>query len=148
MSYGTPKNLDDVEAYYTHIRRGNPPAPEQLKELKDRYEAIVGGVFPLRENTDRQVEEFQAELNRQQPDDADLLGDQRLEVGVDDVQLGDPTLALALDNVAAEALDTLFVTFNDLIVNGNIVTGFKSREFSFGGQLLVNKCYSVHDDRF
>lgn len=63
MSYGTPENLEGVEAYYTHIRRGNPPTAEQLKELKDRYEAIVGGVFPLRENTDRQVEALQTTLN-------------------------------------------------------------------------------------
>lgn len=63
MSYGTPESLEGVEAYYTHIRRGNAPSPEQLKELKDRYEAIVGGVFPLRENTDRQVEALQNTLN-------------------------------------------------------------------------------------
>lgn len=63
MSYGTPKSLEDIEAYYTHIRRGNQPSAEQLKELTDRYEAIVGGVFPLRENTDRQVEALQAKLN-------------------------------------------------------------------------------------
>lgn len=47
MSYGTPENMESVEAYYTHIRRGRPPEPEQLKELTDRYEAIVGGVFPF-----------------------------------------------------------------------------------------------------
>lgn len=63
MSYGTPASLEDVEAYYTHIRRGNAPSPEQLKELKDRYEAIVGGVFPLRENTDNQVAGMQNALN-------------------------------------------------------------------------------------
>lgn len=68
MSYGTPASLDDVEAYYTHIRRGNPPAPEQLKELKDRYEAIVGGVFPLRENTDNQVSGMQNVLNEHTKD--------------------------------------------------------------------------------
>lgn len=68
MSYGTPASLDDVEAYYTHIRRGNPPAPEQLKELKDRYEAIVGGVFPLRENTDNQVQGMQDMLNEHTKD--------------------------------------------------------------------------------
>ncbi|AIQ46404.1 ferrochelatase [Paenibacillus sp. FSL R7-0273] len=64
MSYGTPESLDQVEAYYTHIRRGHAPSAEQLKELKDRYEAIVGGVFPLRENTDRQVEALQEALNK------------------------------------------------------------------------------------
>lgn len=63
MSYGTPENLESVEAYYTHIRRGNPPTEEQLKELVDRYEAIVGGVFPLRENTNRQVSELQKLFN-------------------------------------------------------------------------------------
>lgn len=64
MSYGTPESLDGVEAYYTHIRRGHAPTAEQLKELKDRYEAIVGGVFPLRENTNRQVEALQDALNK------------------------------------------------------------------------------------
>ncbi|UHA72577.1 ferrochelatase [Paenibacillus sp. 481] len=63
MSYGTPRSMDEIEPYYTHIRRGSPPAPEQLQELRDRYEAIVGGVFPLREHTDRQVEGLQAALN-------------------------------------------------------------------------------------
>ncbi|XMB29076.1 ferrochelatase [Paenibacillus sp. BR2-3] len=70
MSYGTPESLEGIEAYYTHIRRGNPPSAEQLKELKDRYEAIVGGVFPLRENTDRQVEALEAALNRDNADPA------------------------------------------------------------------------------
>lgn len=65
MSYGTPASLDQVEAYYTHIRRGNAPSPAQLQELKSRYEAIVGGVFPLRENTDRQVHSLQETLNRE-----------------------------------------------------------------------------------
>lgn len=64
MSYGTPESLEQVEAYYTHIRRGHPPTPEQLRDLVDRYEAIVGGVFPLRENTNKQVEALQAEFDR------------------------------------------------------------------------------------
>jgi len=67
MSYGTPQSLDDIEAYYTHIRRGHPPTPELLKELKDRYEAIVGGVFPLRENTNGQVAGLQDKLEQLAP---------------------------------------------------------------------------------
>jgi protoporphyrin/coproporphyrin ferrochelatase len=63
MSYGTPQSLDQVEAYYTHIRRGHPPTAEQLQELVGRYEAIVGGVFPLRANTDKQVAALQDTLN-------------------------------------------------------------------------------------
>lgn len=64
MSYGTPESMDRIEDYYTHIRRGNKPSPEQLQELTDRYEAIVGGVFPLRDNTDKQVAALEETLNR------------------------------------------------------------------------------------
>jgi ferrochelatase len=64
MSYGTPESMDRIEAYYTHIRRGIPPSAEQLKELTERYEAI-GGSFPLRENTNRQVEALEHTLNRE-----------------------------------------------------------------------------------
>ncbi len=67
MSYGTPESMEDIEAYYTHIRRGHAPTPEQLAELKQRYEAIVGGVFPLRENTNRQVAGLQEVLDRMKP---------------------------------------------------------------------------------
>jgi ferrochelatase len=63
MSYGTPESIEGIEAYYTHIRRGHAPSPEQLEELADRYKAIVGGVFPLRENTNHQVEGLQEALN-------------------------------------------------------------------------------------
>lgn len=67
MSYGTPESMDQIEAYYTHIRRGRPPSPEQLHDLTERYRAI-GGTFPLRENTNRQVAALEAELNREQSD--------------------------------------------------------------------------------
>ncbi|MFC4778628.1 ferrochelatase [Paenibacillus sp. GCM10023252] len=67
MSYGTPQSLDDIEAYYTHIRRGNAPTPEMLADLKGRYEAIVGGVFPLRANTDGQVASLQDKLEQLAP---------------------------------------------------------------------------------
>ena len=66
MSYRTPENMDQVEAYYTHIRRGRPPSPEQLQDLMNRYEAI-GGFFPLRQNTNQQVEALQAFLDEDTP---------------------------------------------------------------------------------
>jgi ferrochelatase len=62
-SYGTPESLEGVEAYYTHIRRGNPPSAEQLEDLTNRYRSIVGGVFPLRENTNHQVAALQHALD-------------------------------------------------------------------------------------
>lgn len=64
MSYGTPESMDQIEAYYTHIRGGRPPSEEQLNELTKRYKAIVGGVFPLRENTNKQVAALEQALNQ------------------------------------------------------------------------------------
>jgi len=64
MSYGTPQSLDQIEAYYTHIRHGHPPTPEQLANLTQRYEAIVGGFFPLRDNTNKQVHALETALNK------------------------------------------------------------------------------------
>jgi protoporphyrin/coproporphyrin ferrochelatase len=55
MAYGTPASPDDVEAYYSHIRRGRPPTPEQLADLRRRYDAI-GGLSPLTERTRAQVD--------------------------------------------------------------------------------------------
>jgi ferrochelatase len=62
MAYGTPSAPDEVEAYYTHIRRGRPPAPEQLADLVRRYEAI-GGVSPLAARTADQVTGIAAALD-------------------------------------------------------------------------------------
>ena len=53
MAYGTPRGLDDVERYYTDIRRGRPPPRELVEELRQRYEAI-GGRSPLYEITEAQ----------------------------------------------------------------------------------------------
>ncbi|MCU0269377.1 MAG: ferrochelatase [Acidimicrobiales bacterium] len=53
MAYGTPRTPGDVEAYYTHIRRGRPPTPELLADLQGRYDAI-GGVSPLAQRTEAQ----------------------------------------------------------------------------------------------
>ncbi|MER3473850.1 MAG: ferrochelatase [Armatimonadota bacterium] len=61
MAYGTPRTLEEVEPYYTHIRRGRPPSPEQLQDLMRRYEAI-GGVSPLNAITARQVRAIEASL--------------------------------------------------------------------------------------
>src|SRR5438067_5515304 len=61
MAYGTPSSPDDLERYYTHIRRGRPPSPEQLADLRRRYDAI-GGLSPLLERTRAQVVCIQAEL--------------------------------------------------------------------------------------
>lgn len=54
MAYGGPSSLDQVEAYYTHIRGGRKPSDDQLEDLIGRYRAI-GGSSPLLEITRRQA---------------------------------------------------------------------------------------------
>ncbi|MDQ3679579.1 MAG: ferrochelatase [Actinomycetota bacterium] len=54
MAYGSPASADDVEAYYTHVRRGSPPSSELLADLERRY-AAIGGTSPLAERTRAQV---------------------------------------------------------------------------------------------
>jgi ferrochelatase len=61
MAYGSPDRLDQVEAYYTDIRRGNPPPPHLLEELLGRYRAIGGG-SPLSRIVEEQRAAVEAEL--------------------------------------------------------------------------------------
>lgn len=62
MAYGSPASADDIESYYTHIRRGRPPTEQQLANLVHRYEAI-GGTSALAERTAEQVRAIRAALS-------------------------------------------------------------------------------------
>ena len=62
MAYGTPYKEDDVERYYTHIRRGRKPTLEMLEDLRNRYEAI-GGISPLAKITLEQAKKLEEHLN-------------------------------------------------------------------------------------
>jgi protoporphyrin/coproporphyrin ferrochelatase len=61
MAYGTPNSLDEIEPYYTDIRGGRKPSPENLRVLVSRYERI-GGKTPLLEITNAQACALQAQL--------------------------------------------------------------------------------------
>lgn len=61
MDYGTARDKDDVEKFYTHVRRGSPPPEHLLQELKDRYDEI-GGSSPLLERTAEQVDALREAL--------------------------------------------------------------------------------------
>lgn len=66
MAYGTPGSPDDIEAYYTHIRRGRPPTEEQLANLRARYEAL-GGISTLAARTAAQIAVLDAALEARAP---------------------------------------------------------------------------------
>jgi ferrochelatase len=61
MAYGSPLNLDDVERYYTDIRRGRKPSDKEIEELKERYKKI-GGISPLYNITFNLARKLQNEL--------------------------------------------------------------------------------------
>jgi ferrochelatase len=61
LAYGTPRNLEEVEPYYTHIRGGRPPSPQALEDLRRRY-ASVGGRTRLTEITEETARALQQEL--------------------------------------------------------------------------------------
>lgn len=65
MAYGTPYKEEDIERYYTHIRRGRKPSEEHLDDLRRRYKAI-GGLSPLAKMTQKQAEALTARLNEVQ----------------------------------------------------------------------------------
>lgn len=72
MAYGSPAAPEDIEAYYTDIRRGRPPTPEQLADLVRRYEAI-GGLSPLAARTEAQRVGLQRALDAVAPERFDVV---------------------------------------------------------------------------
>ncbi len=66
MAYGTPGSFEEVESFYTDVRRGRPPSPEQLADLQRRYSA-VGGTSQLSAKTAEQVAGIGAALEACSP---------------------------------------------------------------------------------
>ena len=62
MAYGTPRNTSEILPYYTDIRRGRAPTPEQLLDLTARYNAI-GGISPLLARTQSQRDALARQLD-------------------------------------------------------------------------------------
>ena len=72
MAYGTPRTPAEIEPYYTDIRRGRAPTPEQLADLVARYDAI-GGISPLAARTEAQRDALQIALNAVAPDTYEVV---------------------------------------------------------------------------
>lgn len=88
MAYGTPYKEEDIERYYTHIRRGRKPSDEALEELTERYRAI-GGISPLAKITEEQAKKLEEHLNSVQ-DEIEFksyLGLKHIEPFVEDAVL-------------------------------------------------------------
>ena len=66
MAYGTPRTPQEIEPYYTHIRRGRAPEAQQLADLIERYDAI-GGISPLASLTEAQRAALEHALEERMP---------------------------------------------------------------------------------
>lgn len=133
MAYGTPYKEDDIERYYTHIRRGRPPAPEMLEDLKQRYEAI-GGISPLAKITVEQAEKLEQHLNGIQ-DDVEFkmyLGLKHIEPFIEDAvkQMNEDGIEEAVSIVLAPH----FSTFSVKSYNGRA----KEEAAKLGGPEIVS----------
>lgn len=97
MAYGTPRHRDEIEPYYTDIRRGRPPTPEALADLVARYEAI-GGLSPLAALTERQQQQLQHQLDVLDP------GGFRVELGL---KHADPKIEASVEKLAQEGVSKI-----------------------------------------
>jgi ferrochelatase len=111
MAYGTPGGPDEVEAFYTDVRRGRPPTPEQLADLRRRYDAI-GGVSPLAARTRAQVAAIQAALDDLRPGGyRAVLGNKHSSPRIEDAvgELADDGMTRAVGLVLAPHYSVLSV---------------------------------------
>ncbi|MFZ4720629.1 MAG: ferrochelatase [Ilumatobacteraceae bacterium] len=92
MAYGTPRTPEEIEPYYTDIRRGRPPTPEALADLVARYDAL-GGTSPLAARTEAQRDALQAAL------DAAAPGRYVVSLGL---KHAEPKIETAVDAIAAQ----------------------------------------------
>ena len=97
MAYGTPRHPEEIEAYYTDIRRGRPPTPEALADLVARYDAI-GGISPLAQLTEAQRDALQAALDERAPDTY------RVDLGL---KHADPKIEEATEALLAEGVERI-----------------------------------------
>lgn len=97
MAYGTPRSPDEVEPYYTDIRRGRPPTPEALADLVARYDAI-GGISPLAQLTENQRDALQAALDARAP------GRFQVTLGL---KHADPKVEVGAAQVARSGVDSI-----------------------------------------
>jgi ferrochelatase len=82
MTYGSPRDLDDVGAYITRVRGGREPSPELLAEFRRRYTRI--GMSPLIEITRQQAAALETRLGP----------DFRVQAGM---RFSEPSIAAAVD---------------------------------------------------
>ena len=134
MAYGSPSTPEEIEPYYTHIRRGRPPTEEQLADLVRRYDAI-GGTSPLAERTEAQRAGLAAALEERAP-------------GRCTVVLGQKHAAPFIEDAAASLLADGVATIVGLVLaphfSGFSVGQYQERLAAAAGDVPVGTIDSWH----
>ncbi len=97
MAYGTPRSTEEILPYYTDIRRGRVPTPEQLADLTARYDAI-GGISPLAARTEAQRDALQRALDTEAP------GEYHVQLGLKHAH---PMIEESVDDLAQQGFTTI-----------------------------------------
>lgn len=139
MAYGGPTSMDGVEAYYTHIRGGRKPSPEQLADLEARYRAI-GGPSPLMKITQDQASSLQSSLSTSGSKTKVYAG----------MKHSEPFIGGAVDLARSEGVDNLLSValaphYSRMSVGGYIRAVNESCERS-GGAMKCDFVKSWHDN--
>ena len=97
MAYGTPRSTEEILPYYTDIRRGRVPTPEQLADLTARYDAI-GGISPLAARTEAQRDALQHALDTEAP------GEYHVQLGLKHAH---PMIEESVNDLAQQGFTTI-----------------------------------------
>ena len=97
MAYGTPRSTEEILPYYTDIRRGRVPTPEQLADLTARYDAI-GGISPLAARTEAQRDALQRALDTEAP------GEYHVQLGLKHAH---PMIEESVNDLAQQGFTTI-----------------------------------------
>jgi ferrochelatase len=95
MTYGSPRNLDDVRAYMTRVRDGREPSDELVEEFQRRYAAIE--MSPLMRITQQLARELDIALNA-------TGAEYRVAAGM---RFSEPTIAQAVQALAHNGVDRI-----------------------------------------
>lgn len=136
-AYGTPSTMDDIERFYTDIRRGVKPSREQLEGLKARY-AAIGGPSPLNSITLRQVDKLQRALDSEGKEMRVYSGMKHSRPS-----LGD-TVRRMYDDGIAEALCIVLAPHHSITGTELYVNGVKEANNMLRGSIDIGFVRSWH----
>jgi len=126
MTYGSPRDLDDVGAYITRVRGGRAPDEALLAEFRRRY-AIIG-MSPLIEITQRQAAGLEAVLGE----------DFRVAAGM---RFSEPSMDAAVEDVVSRGAQQLVGLILSPQYSATLMGGYdRALESSAGGI----PCRTVH----